>query len=108
MVPRGGSLLGMHRDSKQETLAGFEYFRIVEEGGELVYWTQPGGKPAIAFKGKPGAANSIAFTNDQHDFPKRIIYRRVDADTLLARIDDGTDHGPVMEWTWHLGCSKPE
>ena len=107
LPPRAGALVGMHRDSRGDTLAGFEYFRIVEDGGELVFWTQPGGAPAIAFRGTASADRSIDFINTGHDFPKRIRYRRIDDDTLSARIDDGSDAGPSKSWTWHRDCAGP-
>lgn len=102
LAPRGGSLVGAHRDTRGDALRGFEYFRIVEDGDALVYWAQPGGKPAVAFRGKP-AGQTIDFVNAQHGFPKRIRYRR-EGDTLYARIDDGTDDGPRHEWSWQRRC----
>lgn len=106
LAPRAGSLLGLHRDSKDGKLAGFEFFRIVEDGAELVYWTQPGGRPAIAFRAKEIGTDNVSFLKPDHDFPKRITYRRIDADTLLARIDDGTDSGKSMEWRWRTCAAK--
>lgn len=105
LPPRAGALVGMHCDSRGDRLAGFEYFRIVEDGDELVFWTQPSGAPAIAFRGRASADRSIDFTNADHDFPKRIRYRRIDDDTLSARIDDGSDGGPSKTWTWHRHCA---
>ena len=105
LAPRAGALVGMHRDSKDGKFVGFEFFRIVEEGSELVYWTQPSGQPAIAFRAKAVGQDTVSFWKPDHDFPKRITYRRIDAGTLLARIDDGTDTGKSMEWTWRE-CAK--
>jgi hypothetical protein len=106
LAPRGASMIGMHRDIDvgRNALVGFEFFRIVEDGAELVYWTQPGGKPATAFRANTVADNTVEFINPQHDFPKRIRYRRIDETTLVARIDDGTSMGPSMEWRWQLNC----
>ncbi len=106
LPPQAGNMLGMHRDIDRENnkLTGFEFFRIVEDGTDLVYWTQPGGKPAVAFRASKIDDQTVDFLNPAHDFPKRIRYRRVDANTLLARIDDGTNNGPSMEWRWHLNC----
>jgi hypothetical protein len=105
-APRGASLIGMHRDIDVglNKLTGFEFFRIIEDGAELVYWTQPGGKPAVAFRASKVLDNTVEFLNPQHSFPKRIRYRRMDANTLVARIDDGTSSGPSMEWRWQLNC----
>jgi len=107
MPPRAGALIGMHRDSRDGKLAGFEFFRIVEDGDALVYWTQPGGAPAIAFRGRAMQDGSVDFFNAGHDFPKRIRYRRIDDDTLSARIDDGSDDGRSKTWTWHRDCAGP-
>lgn len=109
LAPRAGSLVGVHRDTAGGELKGFEFFRIVEEDGALVYWTQPGGAPALAFRTPANASPDrvVHFVNPEHDFPKRISYRRVDARTLHARIDDGTDAGTSMEWTWTLDCTAP-
>lgn len=105
LAPRAGTLIGMHRDSREGKLAGFEYFRIVEDGDALVYWTQPNGKPAIAFRAQTAGKDRVEFTNSAHDFPKRISYHRIDAATLHARIDDGTEHGRQMQWNWQRDCS---
>lgn len=104
-APRDGSLVGMHRDTRNGKLAGFEFFRIVEDGDDLVFWTQPGGKPAIAFRARETGEQSVAFWNRDHDFPKRISYRR-NGETLIARIDDGTDDDESMEWTWTRDCES--
>ncbi len=104
LAPRAGTLIGMHRDSRDGKLAGFEYFRIVEDGNALVYWTQPNGRPATAFRARTAGKDRIEFTNPAHDFPKRISYHRMDAATLHARIDDGTDRGRHMQWSWQRDC----
>lgn len=106
LAPRAGMLVGVHRDSAAGQPRGFEYFRIVEDGGELVYWAQPQGKLGVPFRGRP-ATGTIDFVNDAHPFPKRVRYRRVDPDTLLARIDDGTDTGRSVEWRWRRECPPP-
>jgi len=65
LAPRAGSLIGAHRDTRGDTLRAFEFFRIVEDGDGLVFWAQPGGKPAVAFRGRP-SGQSIDFVNPQH------------------------------------------
>ena len=37
--------------------------------------------------------NKFVFENASHDFPKRIVYKLVTADSLHAFIDDGTETG---------------
>ena len=105
LAPRAGSMIGLHRDSANGRLTGFEFFRIVEDGDALVYWTQPGGARAIAFRAVSASADRVDFVNHDHDFPQRISYRRIDARRLLARIDDGTESGSHVEWTWDRDCA---
>jgi hypothetical protein len=50
-------------------------------------------KQAIAFKMTGSENNTFVFENPQHDFPKRIVYKLVTADSLHAYIDDGTETG---------------
>ena len=107
LAPGAGSLIGMHRDSKDGELRGFEYFRIIENGNDLVYWAQPNGITAVAFRATWVGTNAVDFVNLEHDFPKRISYRRIDGQTLIARIDDGTEFGRRIEWTWGLDCRIP-
>jgi hypothetical protein len=102
LAPRAGSLIGAHRDTRGDVLRSFEFFRIVEDGDALVFWAQPGGRPAVPFRGK-ASGQSIDFVNAQHAFPKRISYSR-EGDTLRARIDDGTENGRRQEWTWRRNC----
>src|SRR5262245_38990069 len=67
LAPRAGSLVGMHRDTRGGRLNGFEFFRIVEDGGDLVYWAQPGGRPAVAFRASSTAKDAVEFVNPTHD-----------------------------------------
>jgi hypothetical protein len=50
-------------------------------------------KQPIAFKMTRADENMFVFENPEHDFPKRIFYKFVTADSLHAFIDDGTDAG---------------
>jgi hypothetical protein len=50
-------------------------------------------KQPIAFKMTKAENNMFVFENPQHDFPKRIVYKLVTADSLHAYVDDGTETG---------------
>lgn len=50
-------------------------------------------KQPIAFKMTGSENNMFVFENPQHDFPKRIVYKFITADSLHAYIDDGTETG---------------
>ncbi|MEL1265999.1 DUF6265 family protein [Pseudoxanthomonas putridarboris] len=107
MASRGGLLVGMHRDTRDGKATGFEFMRIARQDGQWVFLAQPDGGAAVAFPATSVTADSAEFSNPRHDFPRRVIYRRVDADTLHARVDDGTDTGQKLEWTWKRDCEAP-
>lgn len=107
LSPRGGMLVGMHRDTRAGNLAGFEFQRIVREQEGWVFRAQPGGAEAVSFQVTIITTDTVEFANPAHDFPRRIRYRLLDAETLQASIDDGTDHGPRMSWTWKRNCAPP-
>jgi hypothetical protein len=49
-------------------------------------------KKPVAFKMTSAATGHVfVFENPEHDFPKRIVYELVSADSLHAFIDDGID-----------------
>jgi hypothetical protein len=100
-TPRGGMMLGMHRDVKGDRLASFEFLRI-ESGPEgLVYQAQPRGRPATAFPLKEAAGRKVVFESLQHDFPQRILYWSTEDGALHARVE-GMLKGKLEgeEWTW--------
>ncbi len=50
-------------------------------------------KEPITFKMTGADNNRFVFENPQHDFPKRIVYKFITADSMHAFIDDGTETG---------------
>ena len=44
----------------------------------------------VTFTMSDADSNGVVFENRAHDFPKRIVYKLVSADSLHAYIDDGT------------------
>ncbi len=107
MAPRGGLLVGMHRDTREGRATGFEFMRIAQQDGRWVFLAQPGGKTVTAFPAERVEKHRVVFANPGHDFPKRVIYSSPDAGTLKARVDDGRDDGQAMEWTWRRDCVAP-
>jgi hypothetical protein len=68
----------------------FEYARIVSKDGVVTYWAQPQGRPPTPFTLDPSSKRDEAiFVNMQHDFPKRVVYRRTAPDALTAFVDGG-------------------
>lgn len=107
-APRGGAMVGMHRTIKGDRMAEFEFIRIEEREGVLIYISMPNGRgtPTLfALRSLDGGR--AVFENAEHDFPQRIIYWKAGAD-LRARIE-GTTGGKTqsMEWTWKPSSLTP-
>jgi Domain of unknown function (DUF6265) len=92
MRPRGGLMLGVGRTVDGDTLVEFEQVRLLERDGRLVYAAAPSGQPPAEFASAVVSDTAVVFENPAHDFPQRIIYRRLGTDSLVARIE-GTRGG---------------
>src|SRR5215212_204222 len=86
----GGSMIGMGRTIAREKTYEFEYLRIEQRADGIFYVAHPKGQcPGTDFKLSRASATEAVFENPQHDFPKRIIYRKGADDSLIATIDGG-------------------
>ena len=75
--PLGGAMLAVSRTvNTSGKMVAFEYLRIVERDGGLVYIAQPGGRTPTEFVLSELDANRAVFENPRHDYPKRIVYER--------------------------------
>jgi hypothetical protein len=82
----GGAMLAVSRTIAGDRLVAFEFLRIVERDGGLVYIAQPNGRPPTEFVLTKIDAGSATFENPDHDFPKAIRYARRDDKSLEATI----------------------
>ena len=74
-----------------------EFSKVEESEGEVVLTPFPRGQPSEhGFRMTSVGEEDVLFEAPEHDFPKRISYRR-DDERLIARIDDGTDE-MVDKW----------
>jgi uncharacterized protein DUF6265 len=87
-APAGGAMLGMSRTIKSGKMTEFEFLRIEQRDGSLVYIAQPGGQPPTEFPLAEVTSNEVVFANLQHDFPQKIRYRRNADGSVTARIED--------------------
>ena len=86
----GGSMMGMSRTVANEKTVEFEYLRIEQRADGVYYVAHPKARcPGTDFKLTKSSATEAVFENPQHDFPKRIIYRKTADDSLSASIDGG-------------------
>jgi hypothetical protein len=94
MAPHGGSMLGMSRTVRGGRLVAHELVVLREEGHRLAYEAHPSGQAGTVFLSTEVTDTLTVFENPEHDFPQRVGYRRVGADSLVAWID-GTAGGEV-------------
>jgi hypothetical protein len=86
----GGSMMGMSRTVAGEKTVEFEYLRIEQRADGVYYVAHPKARcPGTDFKLTKASATEAVFENPQHDFPKRITYRKTGDDSLTASIDGG-------------------
>lgn len=94
--PAGGSMLGVSRTLRRnpggDSTIAWEFIRLYARGTDLVYAAQPHNQPAAEFVSEKITDAEAVFANPAHDFPQRIIYRKVRNDSLRARIE-GTQNG---------------
>lgn len=83
--PLGGAMLATSRTVSKGKLSAFEYLRIVERDGGLVYIAQPGGNPPTEFVLTELTPSRAVFENPRHDSPQRIVYE-LSGDSLSASI----------------------
>ncbi len=86
-APGGGVMLGLGRTLKDGKLREYEFVRIVEADGSLAYMAEPSGQEKATFPLKSLTADQAVFENPAHDFPQRVIYRRLAPDAVIARIE---------------------
>lgn len=85
--PLGGAMLAVSRTvNTSGKMVAFEYLRVVERDGGLVYTAQPGGKAPTEFVLTELSSTRAVFDNPRHDYPKRIVYERSDEGGLSATI----------------------
>jgi Domain of unknown function (DUF6265) len=92
--PLGGAMLAVSRSvNTSGKMFAFEYLRIVERDGSLVYIAQPGGKTATEFVLTEITPTRAVFDNPRHDSPKRIVYElsaEGDLSATVGQLKGGT------------------
>ena len=94
--PAGDAMLAVSRTLKGDRMVGFEFLRIVERDGTLIYIAQPEGRPPTEFRLTALTTDSATFENPAHDFPKMIRYAKRADGSLEARVSDGGAKGETF------------
>ncbi len=85
--PLGGAMLAVSRSvNSSGRMFAFEYLRIVERDGGLVYVAQPGGAKPTEFVLTEMGPTRAVFDNPRNDYPKRIVYELSPEGGLIATI----------------------
>ena len=111
---RGNLLVGMSSTVNQGTLQSFEYLRIESRPDGIYYVALPSGKSEDAFKLVSITTDDkdtiFTFSNPEHEFPQRIIYRRGTEGWLYATVEGklkGEDHQVIYPMR-HVSCETGE
>lgn len=98
MPAAGGMMLGAGRTVVEGTTREFEHLRLHAEGDRLVYTALPSGQAEGAFT-SPGTvlanSDSLEFENRAHDFPQRLVYHRLGADSMRVHVEGPGPGGAV-------------
>lgn len=86
LKPRGGSMLGLSRTVRGDSLIEYEFLRLYERDEILVYAAQPSAQPPAEFTAVASREGTLVFEDPAHDFPQRISYQAA-GDSLFARIE---------------------
>jgi hypothetical protein len=87
MPPAGGTMMGASRTTRGGVVREYEQLRLHTSGDTLIYSALPSGQKLADFKSTTISATSLVFENPTHDFPKKVVYRRVGADSVVARVE---------------------
>jgi hypothetical protein len=87
LKPSGGTMIGMSRTVKEGKTASAEFMTIRQDESGLVLQVQVGlgGRP-IPFRLIRLSPAEAVFSNHEHDFPQRIVYRHMPTG-LFARTE---------------------
>jgi hypothetical protein len=104
---RGVSIMRMPDGSTQP----FEDIDLLRRHDSLVYQVRTTGDsaaPVVSFRLTSFTDTGFIAENQAHDFPKRIIYRLIRKDSLVATIDAGPVHAEEkVDFVFTRGKSTP-
>jgi hypothetical protein len=86
----------------------WELSRIAADSAGIVLFPAPNGNQQGRFRLMATSAGEARFEDPAHDFPKRIIYRRVDARRLTVQVDGGEGDRESQEFRLEsVACPAP-
>jgi hypothetical protein len=91
MAPRGNTMIGSSRTVQGNSLVGYEFMMIREQGSGYGLEVRPSGKAPVLFNSSAVTDSSVVFENPQQGFPQKIGYRRDGENAIYAWIEGKTD-----------------
>ena len=88
---QGGTMMGLSRTISGGRTVEYEFLLLRMGQNGVEYVAKPSGQPEAVFTATKMSASQVVFENPAHDFPTRIIYRRLEGG-IVATID-GTMQG---------------
>lgn len=86
--PAAGTLFGMSRTVRGGRTVAHEFMHIeATENGSLVFVAAPSGQDSNSFQLVEITEREVTFADPAHDFPQRVIYRLLEPNRLLGRIE---------------------
>jgi len=86
----------------------WEISRIVADSAGIVLFPAPNGNQQGRFRLMESSPGNARFEDPTHDFPKRILYRRVDARRLTVQVDGGEGDREAQEFRLEsVACPAP-
>jgi hypothetical protein len=88
LAPAGNKMFSVSRTVRSGKAVEHEFVTLEQDStGTIYYRAQPSGQKGASFPLTVFEHWSAVFEDTLHDFPQRIIYRRISDDSLTARIE---------------------
>jgi len=84
---RGHTMIGVSRTVRGDSLFGYELLILREKNDRLAYEAHPSGQAPAVFLSTEVTDSTAVFEDLKHDFPQRLRYWSVGADSLIARLE---------------------
>jgi hypothetical protein len=93
LAPAGNKMFSISRTVKGGKAIEHEFITIDQDSAGVIYFhAKPSGQEGGSFPLVSLQDQMVIFENPAHDFPQRIIYRKISEDSLIGRIE-GTING---------------
>jgi Domain of unknown function (DUF6265) len=110
LPPAGGMMLGMSRTVQDDTVRTFEQMVIRQGENGLLFEAAPSGQLPAAFLAGAVSDTEVVFENLTREFPRRIRYLRLGADSAFAQVSgEVRDRVRTIEYRYaRVPCPGPQ